>query len=225
MLMILQEEVPDPAWGVPAPVCQLLAPRRLVSQLFLSRAAPLFEQELDFEVPFEMRVTAPGPLSGWVIYFDTGFFAKSDPPPPPQAPAQETQGTVPQVSDSTKGVHKGSGDIGLRNGVDCGGEGSSSMGGVGEEGERNEAEEGPRPRASWFSTGPLSPPTHWKQTLLWLRPSDRPGSMEVGDRVSGTLALSRNEINPRELSLRVTWETRQGATGEVYGGSQSYVVT
>lgn len=147
-----------------------------------------------------MIVTSPGTVSGLILFFDTGFFARLDPPPPPAAQP--------------------------KNGVD----GSGGGGGSGGKGRRDtaegtsNAEEQGRPISSWFSTGPESRPTHWKQTLLWLRPSEKPEALDKGDAVAGRLALHRNEINPRELGLTLTWTATKQSTGRTYGGTQTYSV-
>eukprot|EP00752_Nemacystus_decipiens_P010411 g9278.t1 len=153
------------------------------------------DEDLDFEAPFEMIVTKPGTVSGLVLSFDTGFFAKSDPPPPPPGPPGDTNTATsaePAVDDAAgAGAEAGS----------------------------------PRTTvASWFSTGPESRPTHWKQTLLWLRPSEKPEGLAKGDAVAGRLSLHRNEVNPRELGLTVTWTATQQSTGRTFGGTQKYTV-
>ncbi|CAM9819874.1 unnamed protein product [Ectocarpus fasciculatus] len=157
------------------------------------------DEDLDFEAPFEMVVTKPGTVSGLVVSFDTGFFAKSDPPPPPPPPGPDT--------------------------------GISGAGAEAKAGGKQQ-QSAPPPAAaaaattvaSWFSTGPESRPTHWKQTLLWLRPSEKPEGLAEGDAVAGRLSLHRNEVNPRELGLTVTWTATQLSTGRTFGGTQKYSV-
>lgn len=153
-------------------------------------------QDLDFEAPFEMVVTKPGTVSGLVVSFDTGFFAKSDPPPPPP----------PCPPDA----------------------GISGTGAEAKAGGKQQSTPPPSTAtptvASWFSTGPESRPTHWKQTLLWLRPSEMPEGLAEGDAIAGRLSLHRNEVNPRELGLTVTWTATQQSTGRTFGGTQKYSV-
>lgn len=194
-------------------------------------------QDLDFEAPFEMVVTKPGTVSGLVVSFDTGFFAKSDPPPPPPPPT----GSETDTSDAAAAAAAGSisSDNNLLGG-DNSGSGSGSdvkPKGGDERGRRSEEEEEEASEqqqqqqqqptatvASWFSTGPESRPTHWKQTLLWLRPSEKPEGLARGDAVAGRLSLHRNEVNPRELGLTVTWTATQQSTGRTFGGTQKYSV-
>ncbi|CAN0484394.1 unnamed protein product [Ectocarpus sp. 12 AP-2014] len=154
------------------------------------------DEDLDFEAPFEMIVTKPGTVSGLVVSFDTGFFAKSDPPPPPP-PCPPDAGIGGTGAEATAG---------------------------------GKQQSTPPPSAStttvasWFSTGPESRPTHWKQTLLWLRPSEKPEGLAEGDAIAGRLSLHRNEVNPRELGLTVTWTATQQSTGRTFGGTQKYSV-
>jgi len=51
-----------------------------------------------------------------------------------------------------------------------------------------------------FSTGPLSIPTHWKQTILMLR---EPIHIEEGGVVSGKFYCKKSEGNSRELDIEV----------------------
>lgn len=76
----------------------------------------------------------------------------------------------------------------------------------------------------WFSTGPQSTPTHWKQTLLWLNPRARP-TLKVGDTINGSLTLRRNADNHRELDLSVVWKATNSATGSsTYQSEQQFKV-
>lgn len=183
------------------------------------RATPSFRnlQDLDFEAPFEMVVTKPGTVSGLVISFDTGFFAKSDPPPPPPpAPAGPHIAAAAAVAEKfTK----------LEAAAAKGDKQEGAGGGVREPQTAAPAPAAPTTVASWFSTGPESRPTHWKQTLLWLRPSEKPEGLAKGDAIVGRLSLHRNEVNPRELGLTVTWAATQQSTGRTFGGTQKYTVT
>ncbi|CAN0268142.1 unnamed protein product, partial [Discosporangium mesarthrocarpum] len=149
------------------------------------------DKELDFIAPLEMKVTSVGRVSGFVVSFDVGFFAKVDPPPDP----------VPLGSALPSGSKNG--------GSHAGAQGAEPL--------------ATGPKQSWFSTGPLSTPTHWKQTLLWIRPEDQP-DLEAGDAIIGQLSLCRNEINPREIDLKVTWAATQLRTGKTFGGMQEYSV-
>ncbi|CAN0115742.1 unnamed protein product [Scytosiphon promiscuus] len=184
------------------------------------------DEDLDFEAPFEMVVTKPGTVSGLVISFDTGFFAKSDPPPPPTASAGNPTGVTGDSSGSGVGP-KGEGHVEPQNelvGQKQILEGSESQQQQLQQQPVTAAAAATTTKANWFSTGPESRPTHWKQTLLWLRPSEKPEGLAKGDAVAGRLSLHRNEVNPRELGLTVTWTATQQSTGRTFGGTQKYSV-
>ena len=47
-----------------------------------------------------------------------------------------------------------------------------------------------------FSTGPLTEPTHWKQTVFYLKEAI---TCKAGEELTGTLACAPNASNPRDL--------------------------
>lgn len=185
-----------------------------------------------------MIVTSPGTVSGLVISFDTGFFARSEPPPPPpptppsSVQNRNTGASGPGTTTGSNSSPVNEQGAGAGSAADPGGAGggdrwvtTTTVDGQDRGGLLQMDERGPVPVASWFSTGPESQPTHWKQTLLWLRPCDRAAmALDVGDAVAGRLTLDRNEINPRELGLTVTWTATRQSTGEMFGGTQAYAV-
>ncbi|KAF9232315.1 S-adenosyl-L-methionine-dependent methyltransferase [Melanogaster broomeanus] len=59
-----------------------------------------------------------------------------------------------------------------------------------------------------FSTGPLSQPTHWKQTIFLLRD---PILAEEGTVVSGTFYCKKSEENSRELDVEIHYSVKKGA--------------
>ncbi|EPQ54848.1 protein arginine N-methyltransferase [Gloeophyllum trabeum ATCC 11539] len=56
-----------------------------------------------------------------------------------------------------------------------------------------------------FSTGPRSEPTHWKQTLFFLR---EPIVVEEGTVVSGTFHCRKSEGNSRELDVEIHYTVK-----------------
>ena len=60
-----------------------------------------------------------------------------------------------------------------------------------------------------FSTGPEATPTHWKQTVFWLRDAPKE-SLAVGDTIQGTFRLGRNHKHIRELDVRIVWRAGSG---------------
>lgn len=165
-----------------------------------------------------MVVTKPGTVSGLVVSFDTGFFAKSDPPPPPPpSPGGAPETGTAAGAGPVPGEGEGEPQPQQQAKPPEGAEAAEAAAGAAAGAARTTV-------ASWFSTGPESRPTHWKQTLLWLRPSEKPEGLARGDAVAGTLSLHRNEVNPRELGLTVTWTATRQSTGRTFGGTQKYTV-
>lgn len=64
-------------------------------------------------------------------------------------------------------------------------------------------------KANRFRTAPESPPTHWKQTALYLR---RPRELGPGDVVSGQISFSRNRTYERGYDFAVTVQVNDGAS-------------
>ena len=58
-----------------------------------------------------------------------------------------------------------------------------------------------------LSTGCAADSTHWKQTVLWLKPEDVM-SCEVGENIGGNMHYQRSEENPRDYLIVVTWVYR-----------------
>lgn len=52
----------------------------------------------------------------------------------------------------------------------------------------------------WFSTGPKSKPTHWKQTVFYV---EKPFGVRERDVLKGKFSLKRNEKNPRDLDIEL----------------------
>ena len=55
-----------------------------------------------------------------------------------------------------------------------------------------------------FSTGPHSKYTHWKQTVFYLKGAL---TLEEGERIVGTLSSHRNATKPRDLDIRIDYES------------------
>jgi protein arginine N-methyltransferase 3 len=68
----------------------------------------------------------------------------------------------------------------------------------------------PQADSIFFSTGPLTTPTHWKQTLFVL---DHFISVQKGEKLMGQFICQKHEENPRELKVDLTLTT---VNGEVY---------
>lgn len=54
-------------------------------------------------------------------------------------------------------------------------------------------------------TGPANQYTHWKQTVFYM---DQVLDLRRGDTIEGSIALRRNEHNPRELDIELRWKSK-----------------
>jgi len=59
-----------------------------------------------------------------------------------------------------------------------------------------------------FSTGPFTQGTHWKQTVFYLE-KDLP--LKVGDEIKGTIEISQNKKNHRDLDITMQFSLNDGA--------------
>lgn len=59
--------------------------------------------------------------------------------------------------------------------------------------------------ATKLPTGPANQYTHWKQTVFYM---DQVLDLRRGDTIEGSVALRRNEHNPRELDIELRWKTK-----------------
>ncbi|KAI8986156.1 S-adenosyl-L-methionine-dependent methyltransferase [Trametes punicea] len=63
-----------------------------------------------------------------------------------------------------------------------------------------------RPKVTSFSTGPASVPTHWKQTVFFLR---EPIAVGEGTVVEGVFKLRKSKDNSRELDVEIHYRTKE----------------
>ncbi|KAF2458785.1 S-adenosyl-L-methionine-dependent methyltransferase [Lineolata rhizophorae] len=79
-----------------------------------------------------------------------------------------------------------------------------------------------------FSTGPFSPPTHWRSCVLILDdPGDKKRQLKPDDVVQGTITFKKGPEDKRNLEITVSWDTlteaRRGRkTG--YRGDQTWAI-
>ena len=69
-----------------------------------------------------------------------------------------------------------------------------------------------RPKVVSFSTGPASVPTHWKQTMFFLR---EPLSVAEGTVVEGTFKCRKSADNSRELDVEIHYAMRESEDAPV----------
>jgi len=60
-----------------------------------------------------------------------------------------------------------------------------------------------------FSTGPMAPYTHWKQTVFY---TAEPLSLYKGEAIEGTITSSPNEKNPRDVDIKIEYSHKGAAT-------------
>jgi hypothetical protein len=66
-----------------------------------------------------------------------------------------------------------------------------------------------------LDTSPHAPPTHWKQTMLFLREGRQ---LQAGDRVTGTVQLQRPHAYPRgyDIVLNIRFGNDENDTIQMY---------
>jgi protein arginine N-methyltransferase 3 len=66
-------------------------------------------------------------------------------------------------------------------------------------------------RITSFSTGPMSTPTHWKQTLFMLR---EPFTVSEGSIVNGIFFCKKSRTNARELDVEIHYTVQENAESQ-----------
>jgi protein arginine N-methyltransferase 1 len=61
----------------------------------------------------------------------------------------------------------------------------------------------------WVSTGPFSPPTHWKQTVFYL---EKPVKMREGDAITGEVSFEQHQ---RDLNVRFSYKYESSSANGV----------
>lgn len=179
-------------------VVDVVGPRTVVSRPVVVKDLHLGEithKQLDFSSPFKLISTAERRIKvhAFVLYFDT-FFTDTGAP----------------VPDDTDVYIIEAGDPVLAEVWPLGGRPYQA---------RRMSSAGPltgRPKVTSFSTGPASMPTHWKQTIFFLR---EPITVSDGTIVEGTFKCKKSEDNSRELDVEIHFSVREpeaeAAPGEV----------
>ncbi|KAI0072207.1 S-adenosyl-L-methionine-dependent methyltransferase [Panus rudis PR-1116 ss-1] len=155
-------------------------------------------KQLDFSSPFTLVSTAERKtkVHAFVLYFDTFFTATGEP-----------------VPEETKPYIVREGDPILAEVWQVGGRPHTSR-----RMSSGDPLKKPKPKMSSFSTGPLSVPTHWKQTIFLLR---EPIIVHEGTVVQGTFKCRKSEDNSRELDVEIHYTVKD--EGEDAVASQAVV--
>lgn len=74
-----------------------------------------------------------------------------------------------------------------------------------------------------FSTGPLSPETHWQQALALIdTPKFGAPSLKLGDQVKGKVALRKGKNSFRELEITIDWQVKPAGLDKESSGSAGH---
>ncbi|KAI0823963.1 S-adenosyl-L-methionine-dependent methyltransferase [Trametes gibbosa] len=155
----------------------------VVKDLFLGRIA---QKQLDFSSTFTLVSTAERrtKIHSFVLYFDTFFTTSSEPIP------EDTEVYVVREGDPILAeVWPVGGRPHLPRRMSTG----EPLKGKG------------RPKITSFSTGPASVPTHWKQTVFFLRD---PIIASEGTIVEGMFKCRKSEDNSRELDVEIHYQVK-----------------
>lgn len=169
----------------------------IIKDLHLRTIAP---RQLDFKSPFSLTCTSPKrtKIHAFVLYFDTFFVAGHRDDDDGVGEQQPLDPSVPVTIVKE-------GDPLLAEIWPVGGKSlpkrRASMGSSAWKAKENKK----KGKLTSFSTGPLSHPTHWKQTVFLLR---EPIAAEEGTVVSGTFSCKKNEGNSRELDVEIHYSVR-----------------
>ncbi|KAH0832399.1 S-adenosyl-L-methionine-dependent methyltransferase [Lanmaoa asiatica] len=173
-------------------VVDVVSPESIVSEPYLLKDLHLqsiMSRQLEFTSPFSLTSTSPmrTKIHALVLYFDT-FFTTTSEPVSSSVPVRlikdgdVTLAEVWPIAGKPPPKRRASVGPGLK--------------------EREEK------RVISFSTGPMSQPTHWKQTLFLLKD---PISAEEGTVVSGTFYCKKSEGNSRELDIEIHYSIKKRA--------------
>ncbi|KAI0365345.1 protein arginine N-methyltransferase [Pilatotrama ljubarskyi] len=156
----------------------------VVKDLYLGTITP---KQLDFSSPFTLVSTAERrtKIHAFVLYFDV-FFTNTGEPVPEDTEvyiAREGDPILAEVWPVGGRPHQ---PRRMSTGEPLKGKG--------------------RPKVTSFSTGPASVPTHWKQTIFFLR---EPINAGEGTVVEGLFKCRKSDDNSRELDVEIHYRVRE----------------
>ncbi|KAI0354833.1 S-adenosyl-L-methionine-dependent methyltransferase [Trametes cingulata] len=162
----------------------VLSEPAVVKDLYLGKVAP---KQLDFSSPFTLISTAERrtKIHAFVLYFDV-FFTNTGEPVPEDTEvyiAREGDPILAEVWPVGGRPHQ---PRRMSTGEPLKGKG--------------------RPKVTSFSTGPASVPTHWKQTIFFLR---EPINAGEGTVVEGVFKCRKSSDNSRELDVEIHYRVRE----------------
>ncbi|KZT28706.1 S-adenosyl-L-methionine-dependent methyltransferase [Neolentinus lepideus HHB14362 ss-1] len=177
-------------------VVDVVGPETLVSEPCLIKDLQLgtiTSRQLSFSSPFTLISTADRrtKVRALLLYFDTFFTVTGQPIPPGTEVNILSQGDAMLAEVWPVGALPGRMPKPVRR--ESQGEGLK------------------KDKVTSFSTGPKSEPTHWKQTLFFLR---EPIVVEEGTVVSGTFHCRKSEGNLRELDVEIHYTVKDAQDSE-----------
>ncbi|KAI0629795.1 S-adenosyl-L-methionine-dependent methyltransferase [Trametes polyzona] len=155
----------------------------VVKDLFLGN---ITQKQLDFSSPFTVISTAERrtKVHAFVLYFDT-FFTNTGEPVPEDTDVYIVRDGDPVLAEVWPVGGRPHQPRRMSTGEQLKGKG--------------------RPKVTSFSTGPASVPTHWKQTVFFLRDPITAGE---GTVVEGTFKCRKSEDNSRELDVEIHYRVK-----------------
>ncbi|KAG6337383.1 hypothetical protein ID866_1706 [Astraeus odoratus] len=177
-------------------IIDVVSPESIVSDPYIVKDLHLHTitpHQLDFKSTFSLTCKSPKRIKihAFILYFDT-FFATGAGPLDPSVEVTLIKEGDPLLAE----VWPVGGKPPPKRRMSMG----SSL-------------KGKENKVTSFSTGPLSHPTHWKQTIFLLRD---PIPAEEGTVVSGTFSCRKNNENSRELDIEIHYSIKN--TGEASAG-------
>ncbi|KAI0770721.1 protein arginine N-methyltransferase [Fomes fomentarius] len=165
-----------------------------IKDLYLSEITP---KQLDFSSPFKLVSTSDRRIKvhSFVVYFDV-FFTHTGEPILPDTDVYVVQEGDPILAEVWPLGGRPYQARRMNSGDPLKGKG--------------------RPKVTSFSTGPASVPTHWKQTVFFLR---EPISVAEGTVVEGTFKCKKSQDNSRELDVEIHYtvkEPEESAPSDVF---------
>ncbi|TFK90975.1 protein arginine N-methyltransferase [Polyporus arcularius HHB13444] len=170
-------------------VVDVVGPETVVSEpvvikdLYLGDITP---KQLDFSSPFKLVSTSDRRIKvhSFVLYFDT-YFTSTGEPIPPEADVYIVKEGDPVLAEVWPLGGRPYQARRMSSGSPLKGKGL--------------------PKITSFSTGPASVPTHWKQTIFFLR---EPISVAGGTVVEGIFKCKKSSENSRELDVEIHYTVK-----------------
>ncbi|PPQ78739.1 hypothetical protein CVT25_010742 [Psilocybe cyanescens] len=166
-------------------IVDVVGPEALLSEPYTIKdlnLGKIASRELDFISTFTLTSTAQRrtKINAFILYFDTFFTAHGGPVPPDTEVKLVKEGEAVLAELWPVG-------------------GKSAL-------QRRQSMGKGKEKITSFSTGPLSTPTHWKQTIFMLR---EPITATEESTVAGTFMCKKSMANSREMDVEIHYSVKQ----------------